>query len=337
MKKMLLLSLAVLLAGTLLVSSAVYKDFLGFLDSPLNVAEEDELAFTVAPGASIATIARELEDRAVLRSALYWQVHARLSGLAARIKAGEYAITHETTPRSLLENLVAGRVIQYSLTIVEGWTFRQMLEAVHNHDKLEHTLRDLGDAEIMEHLGRPGEHPEGRFFPDTYYFPRGTTDLAFLKRAYETMEKRLQDAWEARAPGLPLQSPYEALILASIIEKETGQPSEREEIAGVFVRRLQKGMLLQTDPTVIYGVGDSFDGNLQRKHLETDTPYNTYTRKGLPPSPIALPGAHSLVAAVNPALGDSLYFVAKGDGSHVFSSTINEHNRAVRKYQLNGR
>lgn len=336
MKKILISILTIVLAGMLLAAIAVYIDYRTFLDSPLNVPEEG-VEFTVAPGASITTIGRELEERGVLRSALYWHAYARLSGLAAHIKAGEYAITREATPRSLLDTLVAGRVIQYSLTVVEGWTFRQMMEAINNNDRLEHTLKGLDDATIMERLGHPGEHPEGRFFPDTYHFPRGTTDLAFSERAYETMEKRLQEVWEKRAPDLPLKTPYEALILASIIEKETGLASERREIAGVFIRRLRKGMLLQTDPTVIYGVGDGFDGNLQRKHLETDTPYNTYTRKGLPPTPIALPGEDSLAAAVNPASGDALYFVAKGDGSHVFSSTIEEHNRAVRKYQLNGR
>lgn len=334
--KKILYFLAFLIAAGLLAGLVLYADYRAFLEEPLGVSERG-VEFTVSPGASIGTIAAELEAQGVLRSALYLRAYARLHGLASQIKVGEYRIAPGGTPRTLMEKLVAGRVIQYALTIVEGWTFRQMLDAVHGHDKLEHTLEGLGDAEIMARLGHSGEPPEGRFFPDTYYFPRSTSDVTFLKRAYETMEKKLREAWEKRVPDLPLDSPYQALILASIIEKETGLAGERREIAGVFVRRLRKGMLLQTDPTVIYGMGENFDGDLRRQDLETDTPYNTYLRKGLPPTPICLPGAASLAAAVNPAPGDALYFVGKGDGSHVFSRTLKEHNRAVREYQLEGR
>ena len=333
MKKILSI-LTFLVVGGVLSGLVLYADYRAFLDERLTVPDQG-IEFDVSPGASIGAIAAELETRGVLRSAVYLRAYARLHGLASQIKTGEYLIAPGSTPRTLMEKLVAGRVIQYALTIVEGWTFRQMLDAVHSHDKLEATLKGLSGAEIMARLGHPGEHPEGRFFPDTYHFPKGTSDLDFLRRAYDTMERKLREVWEQRTPDLPLDGPYQALILASIIEKETGLTGERREIAGVFVRRLRKGMLLQTDPTVIYGAGANFDGDLRRKDLETDTPYNTYVRKGLPPTPICLPGAESLAAAVDPAPGDALYFVARGDGSHVFTKTLKEHNRAVREYQLN--
>jgi UPF0755 protein len=268
------------------------------------------------------------------RPPIYLEAYARLNGLATRLQAGEYALTPGLTPPALLERIVAGQVIQYPLTVVEGWTFRQLRQALAAHPKLVQTLAGLSDAEIMTRLGRPGDHPEGRFLPDTYHFPAGFTDAAFLRRALTAMDQRLADLWKRRSPAAPLQEPYQALILASIIEKETGMAAERAEIAGVFARRLRQGMRLQTDPTVIYGLGEAFDGNLRRRDLETDTPYNTYTRAGLPPTPIALPGLAALEAAVNPADGDTLYFVADGEGGHVFSRTLEEHNRAVRRYQL---
>jgi UPF0755 protein len=315
----------------------VYQDYRIFLDTPLTVPPQG-VTFEVKSGDSIAVIAQQLEQRGVLdsaRSALYLQVYARLERLAHRIQVGEYAIKPGMTPRNLMAQVAAGRVVQYALTLVEGWTFQQMLAAVAGHEKIEQTLQGLDEAQIMARLGHPDLHPEGRFFPDTYHFPAGTTDLAFLQRAFETLQRRLQQAWAQRAADLPLKNPDQALILASIIEKETAVPSERREIAGVFVRRLRKGMRLQTDPTVIYGLGKEFDGNLRRADLKRDTPYNTYTRPGLPPTPIALPGGESIAAAVNPAAGDTLYFVARGDGSHVFSRTLAEHNRWVRRYQLN--
>lgn len=318
----------------LVAGLAAYVDYRVFLDTPVKVPDQG-MQFTIPPGASIAGIARRLEDRQVIRSSFYLQIYARLEGLAPRIQAGEYVIAPDTTPRALLEQWVAGRVIQYGLTIVEGWTFQQMLEAVANHQKIDQSLQGLNEGEIMARLGHPGQHPEGRFFPDTYHFPAGTSDLTFLRRAYQAMETHLNQAWENRAPDLPLQTPYEALILASIIEKETGLAGERRQIAGVFIRRLKIGMPLQTDPTVIYGMGDAYEGSIRKRDLQTDTPYNTYTRRGLPPTPIALPGADSLAAAVNPAAGTALYFVARGDGGHVFSDTLQEHNRAVRKYILN--
>ncbi len=328
--------LRILVALALVIGLAlygIYADYQRFLDTPLSVPAEG-LVLEVKPGMGVAAIAQELRRRTDgARSAPYLQIHARLNGLASRLKVGEYAIVVGLTPRELIERIVAGRVIQYSLTVVEGWTFAQLRQALEEHPKLVQTLREASDAEIMTRLDRPGVHPEGWFFPETYHFPAGTTDESFLRRSLVAMEQRLDEFWSHRAPDVPLADPYQMLILASIIEKETGLAAERSEVAGVFARRLRKGMLLQTDPTVIYGLGATFDGVLRRRDLTADTPYNTYTRRGLPPTPIALPGAASLAAAVNPAPGDTLYFVADGDGGHVFSRTLEEHNRAVRRYR----
>ncbi len=314
-----------------------YADYQQFLDTPFSVPASG-LALEVKPGAGIDSVARQLQQQPGLsRPAFYLEAYTRLSGLAPRLKAGEYALTPDLTPRILLDRIVAGRVIQYPLTVVEGWTFRQLRQALAAHPKLTQTLSGVSDADVMGRLGRPGGHPEGRFLPDTYYFPAGFTDEAFLRRALTAMDQRLTEAWNRRDPNTPVNDPYQALILASIIEKETGVAAERPQIAGVFARRLRMGMRLQTDPTVIYGLGEAFDGNLRRRDLETDTPYNTYTRQGLPPTPIALPGKDALNAAVNPASGDALYFMADGEGGHVFSRTLDEHNRAVRQYRLRGR
>ena len=230
--------------------------------------------------------------------------------------------------------MVVGDVISHRFTLVEGWTFRQVLAAIGENETLRHTLEGLPEKEIMRRLEYPGERAEGRFLADTYQFPRDSTDLALLARAYDAMQTFLQAQWRNREPGLPLKDPYEALILASIVEKETAVAAERPQIAGVFVRRLQKGMKLQTDPTVIYGIGEKFDGNIRRRDLTRDTPYNTYTRNGLPPTPICMPGRAAIEAVLHPAPGKTLYFVAKGDGTHYFSATLEEHTRAVRKYQL---
>ncbi len=238
------------------------------------------------------------------------------------------------TALQLLQQMVDGEVIQHTLTLVEGWSFKQVMVALRAHHAIRATLQGLTAAEIMSRLGYAGQHPEGRFFPDTYHFPKATSDIEFLRRAYSAMAERLEQEWVAREPDLPLKSAYEALILASIIEKESAVSAERAEIAGVFIRRLNKGMRLQTDPTVIYGMGEAYDGNIRRRDLRHDTPYNTYTRKGLPPTPIAMPGGEAIHAALHPASAESLYFVARGDGTHYFSATLEEHNRAVRKYQL---
>jgi UPF0755 protein len=304
-----------------------------FSDTPMELPDEG-ITYTFAPGTSLRHLAEDLEHKDILSSALYLRVMARIGDSAQRLQAGEYLIPRGTTPKGLLALLISGKVTNYSLTVVEGWTFAEMLDAVRRSDALKQTLTSLSPEEVWQRLGVEGDHPEGRFLPDTYHFPKGTTDLAFLRRAHEAMERLLSDEWSKRDQGLPLKTPYEALILASIVEKETGLPEERPEIAGVFTRRLNKGMKLQTDPTVIYGMGDRFDGNIRRKDLREDTPYNTYVHKGLTPTPISLPGADAIRAVLHPADGKTLYFVATGDGGHYFSSTLKEHNRAVAKYQL---
>lgn len=304
-----------------------------FSDSPLQLPES-EVAYDIQTGTSLSAVASDLQRRGYIESAFYFRLMARLDGQASNIKAGEYLLRAGLTPKSLLSLLVSGQVLSHSLTLVEGWNFRQVLSAVSRHEALKQTLAGLSDEEIMARLGSPGMHPEGRFLPDTYHFPRGSTDLEFLKRAKSAMEQLLAREWEGREPGLPLKTADEALILASIVEKETGQAAERPEIAGVFIRRLRKGMLLQTDPTVIYGMGSAYDGNIRRSDLRQDTPYNTYVHRGLTPTPISMPGADALHAVLHPAKGDTLYFVAKGNGEHHFSRTLTEHNQAVKKYQL---
>ncbi len=312
----------------------LWMEWRSFNEAPLDTGGE-ELLFTVKPGESMSSIAHRLAEQRVIENAALLSWMARIKGLASRIQAGEYLIPPGITASELLERLVAGEVTRYSLTLVEGWNFSQMLAAIHRNPALDHTLKGLGNDEIMARLGHSGVHPEGRFFPDTYHFSRGMSDREILQRAYRTMERVLEEEWQNRAEGLPYRNPYEALIMASIIEKETGRPEERRAIAGVFVRRLEKGMLLQTDPTIIYGLGGRFDGNLRRSHLKDEqNPYNTYRHKGLPPTPIAMPGREAIHAALHPDSGKTLYFVSKGDGSHHFSVTLEEHNRAVRKYQL---
>ncbi|MEY3445877.1 MAG: hypothetical protein RIR45_632 [Pseudomonadota bacterium] len=288
---------------------------------------------SIEPGASGREVAMDVVDAGVKVSPamLYWWF--RLSGDARRIKAGSYELEAGTTPRSLLQKLVQGEEALRSVTLLEGWTFKQVRAALKGADQLKPTTQDLPAQAIMEQLGKPGVHPEGRFFPDTYTFAKGSADLAVLQRAMRAMDKKLEAAWAQRSPGIPLQSAEQALTLASIIEKETGRASERAEIAAVFSNRLRLGMRLQTDPTVIYGLGEGFDGNLRKIDLQTDTPWNTYTRVGLPPTPIAMPGRGALLAAVQPAQSNAIYFVARGDGSSQFSAALDEHNRAVNKFQ----
>lgn len=310
-----------------------YQDYLLFLSTPIT-AEKWPVKVTVKSGTNFSHLVNDLYDRELISNKKYFYWYARSEELAQKIKAGKYSFQDEITPADLLNKIVAGQVEQFSFTVIEGWTFRQMLSALHQHEHIEKQLAGLDDSEIMAALSLPDEHPEGQFMPDTYLFPDKTTDKEFLKRAWQSNHDYLNKQWETRDEDLPLKSPYEALILASIIEKETGVAHERPAIAGVFVRRLKKGMRLQTDPTVIYGMGEQFDGNIRRKDLKQDTPYNTYTRYGLPPTPIALPGKAAIDAALHPADGNSFYFVAKGDGSHQFSATLEEHNRAVRRYQL---
>lgn len=292
--------------------------------------------FSVPAGASLRSAANQAVDAGVQVPKALLQAYFRFNVGEATIKPGDYAVTVGMRPRDLLGKLIRGDRIMLPLTLVEGWTFRQVRQALAQAASLKHDTAAMTPAGIMAALGRPGEAPEGRFFPDTYHYARNTSDLVVLREALQLMDKRLAAVWAARAPDLPLKSPEEALILASIIEKETGQAGDRAEIAGVFINRLKIGMRLQTDPTVIYGLGETFDGNLKRRHLTGDSPFNTYTRAGLPPTPIAMPGKASLMAAVQPAATKSLYFVARGDGSSHFSPSLDEHNRAVNQYQRKG-
>lgn len=290
--------------------------------------------YQLLPGTALRKVASQLQAEGILKRPFYFIVYARLKGAGARLQAGEYRFSPGISAVELLDKLERGEVILHSLTIVEGWSFKQLRSALQSDEILIHKLSPgLGEDEIMDMLGHPRQHPEGRFFPDTYSFPRGTSDVDFLKRAYGVMAQFLEREWSQRSPGLPLASAYQALILASIIEKETAVPEERQLIAAVFVNRLKKRMRLQTDPTVIYGLGDSYDGDIKFRDLRSDTPYNTYTRSGLPPTPIAMPGGASIHAALNPADSDVLYFVSRGDGSHQFSVTLEQHEAAVDEYQ----
>ncbi|MES9811750.1 MAG: endolytic transglycosylase MltG [Candidatus Thiodiazotropha sp.] len=310
-----------------------WMEYDGFLNKSLNLPEEG-VNYILHPGMTVRSLAEDLQQRGMLEKPMLLRFTARWQGQASELKAGEYYLPAGTTPPKLLEILSSSQVVQYALTIIEGWTFEQLMAAIRRDPVLEHSLKEVTNDQVMQHLGLDNLHPEGRFYPDTYHFPRGTTDAAFLKRAYKRMESVLEQAWQQRKKQLPLKNPYEALILASIIERETGIPEERGKIAGVFIRRLQRGMLLQTDPTVIYGMGESHNGNIRKRDLTRDTPYNTYLHKGLTPTPIAMPSGAAIRAALNPQEGNSLYFVATGDGGHYFSSTLEEHNKAVRKYQL---
>lgn len=289
--------------------------------------------FTLAPGASLKKLALQLEDAGVLQESLRFQLLGRLLGHAGRLQAGTYTLDRPLTPLQLLDKIVRGEVSRGVILFVEGWNFRDLRRELARNPQLEHRLLDMTDAELLAAIGAEEGHPEGLFFPDTYFFSPHSPDIEVLRRAYQLQRQKLLAAWETRAPGLPYRNPYEALIMASIIEKETGVPEERPLIAAVFLNRLRLGMRLQTDPTVIYGLGEKFDGNLRKADLLRDTPYNTYTRAGLPPTPIAMPGEEAIRAALNPATSKALYFVAKGDGTHVFSETLEEHNRAVNRYQ----
>jgi UPF0755 protein len=289
--------------------------------------------FTIAPGASLNKIAVQLEQSGVLHDELRFRILGRVMGYAERIQAGTYSIDKPLTPLELLGKIVRGEVTRGVVLLVEGWNIREVRQELARNPQLDHRLIDMTNAELLEAIGAAETHPEGIFFPDTYYFSPHSPDIEVLRKAYQLQCQKLQAAWEARAAGLPYKTPYEALIMASIIEKETGVAEERPQIAAVFINRLKLGMRLQTDPTVIYGLGAKFDGNLRKADLLRDTPYNTYTRAGLPPTPIAMPGEHAIRAALNPADSKALYFVARGDGTHVFSTTLDEHNRAVNYYQ----
>ena len=303
-----------------------------WLNQPLDLKTES-VDLSIEPGTSARGVAQAVVDAGVAVDPALLYGWFRLSGDSRQIRAGSYEITRGTTPRSLLRKLVRGEESLRALTLVEGWNIRQVREALRRAEQLRPDSASLSDAALMEKLGRPGQHPEGRFFPDTYTYAKGSSDLAVLQRALRAMDKQLAAAWAQRAPGIAVKTPEEALTLASIVEKETGRPSDRTTISAVFNNRLRIGMLLQTDPTVIYGLGAAFDGNLRKRDLLTDTPWNTYTRTGLPPTPIAMPGKAALLAAVQPAQSKALYFVARGDGTSQFSASLDEHNRAVNKFQ----
>jgi UPF0755 protein len=290
--------------------------------------------YHLQPGTSLRAVAQQLTELRIVQRPLYFIAYARLNRLGTRLQAGEYRIEPGTSVLTILDKMVRGDVQLYDFTIIEGWSAAQLLSALQQHPELQHTLqKNIDPGQVMQLLGKPNIHAEGQFLPDTYLFPKGTTDIDFLKRAHAALQQRLQSEWDMRALDLPLKTPYEALILASIIEKETGQPEERPLIAAVFINRLRKGMRLQTDPTVIYGMGNLFDGNVRLRDLREDTPYNTYTRYGLPPTPIAMPGHAAIYAALHPAQSQALYFVATGGGRHVFSNTLAEHENAVDIYQ----
>lgn len=332
-KILVLLECGVLLAALLVVGAAWQQQ--RALEQPLHLTEE--MLLEVPAGATPSGLLNRLEAEGVIANAFWLRLYWRFNLNAPAMHSGEYRLLPQQTARDMLGLWQRGEVVQYSLTLVEGWNFRQVRAALARQERLEQRLADLSDAQLMERLGLAGQNPEGRFFPDTYRFVRGMSDEDLLKQANARLETVLAEEWQKRAEGLPYREPYDALIMASMIEKETGVPEERGEIAGVFVRRLRIGMRLQTDPTVIYGMGERYNGRITRADLRTPTPHNTYTIDGMPPTPIAMVGREAIHAALNPLDGTTLYFVARGDGSHVFSNTLAEHNRAVREYQLKRR
>lgn len=316
--------IAVLLA----VSVYLYQEGI----SPLPLATD---RYTIEPGQTLTDIAADMEQRGIISDKYVLIGWARFKNVARQVQAGEYRIESGSNTVELLNKIVTGKVINYSITFIEGWDFGQLLASLQKNDKLTHTLEGLWPEQIMQRLGFPDKHPEGLFYPDTYQFAKGESDINILRQAYERMQLLLNKNWQDRTSDLNLSSAYAALILASIVEKETGQEDERQTIAGVFLNRLKIGMRLQSDPTVIYGLGEDYDGNIIRKHLTADTPYNTYTRYGLPPTPIAMPGEASIQAVLHPENTNAIYFVARGDGSHEFSESIEQHNRAITRFQIN--
>jgi UPF0755 protein len=321
-----------LLVTGVIVSVAAASGFAWWTKQDLPVPGAP-IEFSINPGSGVAASAQQMAAAGVPVNPTLFVLLARLTGDAGRIKAGSYELKPNTSPRRLLSQLVRGEFAQEAVTIIEGWSFKQMRQAISSHARLKHDTVKLTDAELMAKISTEYKDPEGLFFPDTYLFAKGSSEIEIYRRAHQAMLAHLNEAWERRNEELPYKTPYEALIMASIVEKETGQKSERTMIAGVFVNRLRTGMLLQTDPTVIYGMGDAFVGKIAKKDLLTDTPYNTYTRGGLPPTPISLPGLQSLQAALAPAETPALYFVSRGDGTSQFSSNLPDHNRAVNRYQ----
>ncbi|MFJ3484364.1 endolytic transglycosylase MltG [Pseudomonas sp. NPDC090202] len=332
-KLFVLLETAVVLAGLLL--GLAWWQQTSALQQPLNLTQEQLL--DVPSGSSPTGVLNRLQADGVIKDAFWLRLYWRFNLAGQSLHSGEYRMTPGMDAKSLLALWQKGEVVQYSLTLVEGWNFRQVRAALAKQAKLEQTLGNLSDADLMARIGHPNVFPEGRFFPDTYRYVRGMTDAELLKQAYNRLDEVLREEWDKRAADVPYVDPYQALIMASLVEKETGVPQERGQIAGVFVRRLQQGMLLQTDPTVIYGLGERYNGKITRAFLKEPTPYNTYVISGLPPTPIAMVGREAIRAAMNPVSGSSLYFVARGDGSHVFSDDLDAHNAAVKEFQLKRR
>lgn len=332
MKRLIVFAVSALLVTIAALGLTAWK-VQNFMSTPVVVPDEG-LSFTIPSGSSFSAVARELVEKGVIDDDRWYRFYARWSGDAETIHAGSYVIEPGSTPRSLLKKFTAGDVRLYSFTIIEGWNHRDLLGALHAHDAIQASMTEEDWPGLLADIGAVVMHPEGQFLPETYRFPEGTTDREVLTQAYRMMQQVLAEEWPARAEDTPVKTAYEALVLASIVEKETALADERARIAGVFARRLEKRMRLQTDPTVIYGIGPQFNGNLTRKDLRTDTPYNTYTRFGLPPTPIAMPGRAAIRAALHPAKGDELFFVATGlgDGSHRFSRTKDEHDAAVAEY-----
>ena len=325
---------ALLVVAVVVAAAVFWQRTVAFADRPMAL-DQAPRTLLVDQGDGLNAVVRKLRRLGVAQGGgLAWKALATEMGVAGKLQVGEYAITAGLTPRQLLGRIARGEVIQRKFTIVEGWNFRDLRRVLAADPLIVHPATKLDNAALMSALGRSGQHPEGRFLPETYVYTRGTDELAILDRAAKAMDVALADAWGGRDKDFPLDSPRQLLTLASIVEKETGRATERPQIAGVFARRLKLGMLLQTDPTVIYGMGEAYAGNIRRTDLETDTPYNTYTRPGLPPTPIAMPGRDALQAAAHPTAGDALYFVARGGGAHQFSATLDEHNAAVRRYQL---
>ncbi|CAI8972144.1 endolytic transglycosylase MltG [Pseudomonas sp. IT-P294] len=332
-KLLLLLETGLVLAG-LCLGAAAWKIH-SALEQPLNISQEQLL--DVPKGTTPTRTFYRLEADGIIKDAFWLRVYWRFNLNRQPLHKGEYRMQPGMTVEGLIDEWKRGDIVQYSLTLVEGWNFHQVRAALAKDEKLEQTLNGLSDSEVMDKLGHTGIFPEGRFFPDTYRFVRGMSDVELLKKAYDRLDEVLAKEWEQRAADVPYTEPYQALIMASLVEKETGVPQERGQIAGVFVRRMAMGMLLQTDPTVIYGLGERYSGKLTRAHLKEATPYNTYMISGLPPTPIAMVGREAIHAALNPVAGNSLYFVARGDGSHVFSDDLEAHNNAVREFQLKRR
>jgi UPF0755 protein len=329
MKKLIKITFLIAFLSAIAAGAWLYH----YAKTPLNLTPEAQ-EITIKPNSGLKSIANQLVAQQVIPDALPFVILGKLLQKEPYLQAGDYTLNKNVSPYQLLLSLNHGKATQGSITFIEGKTFKQMRAKLAKNDAVKSTIADLTDAEVMRLVGKGEKHAEGLFFPDTFYFDRKTADIVLLKRSYENMQSKLASAWANRASGLPYKDSYEALIMASIVEKETGKASERPMIAGVFLNRLRIGMRLQTDPTVIYGMGDKYAGNIRRKDLTTDTIYNTYTRDGLPPTPIAMPGAASIEAALHPEATKALYFVGKGDGSHEFSNSLVEHNRAVAKYQL---